>query len=89
MDHKAIHVFGRVQGVGFRFAAKKMAQSLGLKGYVKNLADGSVYIEVEGNSEKLIEFIHWCNRGPSYAYIADLKINDGEVKGYNFFDIKY
>jgi acylphosphatase len=43
-----IKVFGYVQGVFFRYTTRKVARTLGLKGFVKNLPDGSVYIEAEG-----------------------------------------
>ncbi len=49
-----IRFHGRVQGVGFRYRAKYMAQSLGLTGWVKNEWDGSVSMEVQGR-EQLID----------------------------------
>ena len=49
-----IHFYGRVQGVGFRYKAKYMAQSLGLTGWVRNEWDGTVTMEVQG-SELLID----------------------------------
>ena len=89
MVHKNIIVHGRVQGVGFRYSAQHAAQSNGIKGFVKNLPDGTVYIEAEGKIEKLNEFIAWCRKGPSFAYVSDIKIEEGEVKDYKFFDVKY
>ena len=44
----AITVKGRVQGVGFRFSTVREAEELGIKGFVENRMDGSVYIEAEG-----------------------------------------
>jgi len=46
-------IFGRVQGVGFRFFVKENAQKLGLKGWVRNCADGSVELEAFGKRESL------------------------------------
>ena len=53
-----IHFYGRVQGVGFRYKAKYMAQSLGLTGWVRNEWDGTVSMELQGRSvliDKLLE----------------------------------
>ncbi len=85
--HKNITIIGRVQGVGFRYACKNMANSLGIKGSVKNLYDGSVYIEAEGTELQLRHFIEWCSNGPSYANVTDVKVIDDEVKEFRYFDI--
>ena len=45
---KRIVFYGRVQGVGFRYTAKRLAQSLGLTGWVKNEYDGTVVMEIQG-----------------------------------------
>lgn len=54
------HIFfsGRVQGVGFRFTAQKMARELKLLGWVKNLSDGRVEMMVEGDRVKIEHLIH-------------------------------
>ena len=62
-----IHVMGYVQGVGFRFRTMREAVSRGLKGFVKNMADGSVYIEAEGSRKQLKDFVGWCKKGPGYV----------------------
>jgi acylphosphatase len=87
--HKRIKIIGRVQGVGFRFACRKMAISLGIKGFVKNLYDGSVYIEAEGTELQISHFIEWCNVGPPYAEIEEVTINDNKLKGFSHFDITF
>jgi acylphosphatase len=87
--HKNIRVTGRVQGVGFRFACRNMAHSLGIKGFVKNLYDGSVYIEAEGTEVQLQHFLHWCQEGPAYANVNEVFTDAGEVKGFKFFDITH
>ena len=85
--HKNITVTGRVQGVGFRYACRNMANSLGIKGSVKNLYDGSVYIEAEGTELQLRHFIEWCTNGPSYANVTDIKVSNDELKEFRYFDI--
>ena len=85
--HMNITVTGKVQGVGFRFSARTIAQSLGLKGFVKNLYDGSVYLEAEGPDYKIEQLIHWCHQGPNYARVNNVRVEEGEVQGYSYFEI--
>ncbi len=68
-----IKVYGRVQGVGFRYYTQKKANELGITGFVKNRPDGSVYIEAEGEEDKLELFIDWCEVGPSWAHVTKLE----------------
>ena len=65
-------VTGRVQGVGFRFFAKDAAAREGLSGWVRNLDNGSVEIEAEGDSEALQRFEMAIRRGPRSARIDDV-----------------
>jgi acylphosphatase len=67
-----IIVTGRVQGVGFRQACLRKAHYIGVFGYVKNLPDGSVYIEGEGNPEQLNLLVDWCRRGPIFGSVEDM-----------------
>lgn len=56
-NKKTYHFYGRVQGVGFRYYAVQKANQLGLTGWVKNLYDGSVEMEVEGQEELIDQLI--------------------------------
>jgi acylphosphatase len=60
-----IKVFGKVQGVGFRYYTQQKAQQLGLKGWVRNEMDGSVEIEAEGDEMSLAELISFIKKGAS------------------------
>ncbi len=51
------HFFGKIQGVGFRFFVQKIALSMSISGYIKNLEDGSVLLCTLGKKEKLVEFL--------------------------------
>lgn len=62
-----IHIRGMVQGVGFRWSAAREAKAKGITGYVKNMPDGSVYIEAEGFRDRLNAFVEWCREGPGYV----------------------
>lgn len=58
-------IYGRVQGVGFRFTSKHLANDLGVNGIVRNESDGSVYVEASGSNEQIKEFIIELAKGPS------------------------
>ena len=60
-------VFGRVQGVGFRYAAREAASDLGVSGWVRNLPDGSVEIVAEGSAAAVGRMRAWSERGPRHA----------------------
>ncbi len=78
---EAIHlkITGRVQGVFFRATTKEKADSLGLTGWVKNCADGSVEVFAQGEDEKLKEFVEWCGNGPSAAKVDDVRSKKAEM----------
>jgi len=67
--HANITIQGQVQGVSFRENTRKKAKSLSLKGYVKNLEDGSVFIEAEGEERDVKKFIIWCHMGPELSKV--------------------
>ncbi len=78
---KVTHVliYGRVQGVFFRASARDKARELGLTGYVRNLPDGSVELEAEGDEQALQELISWCHRGPPEARVDRVETSWGEA----------
>ncbi|MBC7863562.1 MAG: acylphosphatase [Bacteroidia bacterium] len=88
LRHYNITVKGRVQGVAFRFNAQAEASKLDLTGYVKNLADGDVYIEAEGDEEKINKFINWCYVGPRLAQVQEVIAEESETKGFQTFELK-
>lgn len=87
MLHKEIVVKGMVQGVYFRATAKSVAASMGLKGQVKNLPDGHVWIAAEGPATAMKEFIDWCRIGPTGAKVSGLDITEGPLQHYTDFSI--
>ncbi len=89
---KRIHLIisGRVQGIFFRHNTNKVANKLGLTGFVRNLPDGNVEVIAEGDEEKLKELIAFCKKGPEGAYVEDIKIEYGKPKKeFSAFSIKY
>lgn len=83
-----IKVFGKVQGVGFRHYTMKKAHELKLTGFVQNKADGSVYIEAEGDKNKIDEFADWVKEGPTWARVDDVSIQETGDLGYNEFRVR-
>ena len=65
-----IVVEGRVQGVCFRFECRHLAAQLGLRGWVKNLDDGSVEIAAEGEKDQVDRLVAWSRKGPAGAYVT-------------------
>lgn len=69
MERLRMLVSGRVQGVGYRWAAAEEARRLGLSGWVRNLPDGGVEAVFEGGRAALEEMRDWCARGPRFARV--------------------
>ena len=86
--HWKLWVRGKVQGVYYRKSAKLKADELQLFGWIRNEADGSVYIEVEGNENALTQFTDWCRQGSANAIVEQVKIETGIVIDYQLFEIK-
>lgn len=81
-------IHGRVQGVGFRYSARERARSLGLVGFVRNCADGSVELTAEGDRSQLEKLAAWLERGPSMARVERVDRSDGEPSGrYRSFSV--
>ena len=80
-------ISGRVQGVGYRQAALGEAQSLGLGGWVRNLADGTVVLEAEGPVAKLHDLRLWCERGPTAAQVHRVTTTQVAATGADWFEI--
>lgn len=85
-----IYVYGLVQGVGFRSYTKRVAESYGLNGWVRNLPDGRVEILVEGDEELLCYFIKDVLKGPPASRVDKIEViketSDEPLYG---FDIRY
>jgi len=83
-----IVVKGLVQGVGFRYYVHRHATSLGLTGFAKNLYDGNVEIEVEGERSSIEEFIRLVRVGPRSAQVTGLNLEWKDVeRRYRHFEI--
>lgn len=87
MKHLNINIYGSVQGIFFRSTAKEQAIKLSLTGFAKNMPDGSVYIEAEGEKENLDEFTKWCHLGPTMAKVEKVKVTEGFRKNFIQFEV--
>jgi acylphosphatase len=80
-------IYGFVQGVGFRYFARRKALVLGLVGYAKNLSDGSVEVVAEGEIEKLKELLEILKKGNDYSHVEKInyEIKDSKNEFNDFY----
>jgi acylphosphatase len=91
MDTRRIRVKGRVQGVGFRYALRDEAERLGLTGWVRNRADGSVEALVQGEVRAIERLVAWARRGPPAAHVTAVEDEPTGLHGerpYARFEIR-
>ena len=80
-------VYGRVQGVGFRYTTQHEAQRLGLTGYAKNMDDGSVEVVACGESDRVEQLMKWLKAGGPRSARVDRVLSEphrpgDELKGF-------
>lgn len=75
---KKVHVIvaGKVQGVFYRGSLRSKAKSMGLKGFVRNLADGSVEYVAHGPQELVDELVAWSRTGPPLSRVISLHVSE-------------
>lgn len=85
-----ILVYGRVQGVGFRAFAARVAVDLRLFGGVRNLPDGRVELEAEGQRSVIEALEHQLRIGPAAARVTNIETEWGTATGqYSAFEVRY
>ncbi|WP_026897771.1 acylphosphatase [Daejeonella oryzae] len=87
MKHLNIRIFGKVQGVFYRATSKIVADQLGVKGFVKNEPDGSVYMEAEADDFEMELFLEFCNKGSDKAIVDKIETSEAPVKNYRNFEV--
>jgi len=80
-------VSGRVQGVFFRDTCQRVADRLGLCGWVRNRSDGTVEAAIEGDRDDVGELVAWCHEGPPRSFVTQVQISDEPVIGDGPFRI--
>ena len=84
--HARVH--GRVQGVWFRGSTEREAQRLGVEGWVRNCADGSVEAALEGAVEDVEALVAWLRTGPRLAVVESLEVRAEPVRGEHGFRVR-
>jgi len=74
-------ISGKVQGVFYRVNTKRMADKLGVKGWIRNLPDGRVEAVFEGDEEAVKRLISWCWIGPPGAKVTNIEVEWEEYLG--------
>jgi acylphosphatase len=86
MARRAV-VRGAVHGVGFRFFAERTARALGVKGWVRNLPDGSVETVAEGDEIAVTEYLARLQRGPASARVDGVVVEEALPRNYPDFEV--
>jgi acylphosphatase len=86
--HATVH--GRVQGVSFRYYTLNRARELGLVGYVRNRADGSVEVVAEGARVGLDQLLAFLRSGPRAAFVTEVETSWMQpTGGFGRFEVRY
>ncbi|NLE00746.1 MAG: acylphosphatase [Fibrobacter sp.] len=72
----AVTVSGKVQGVGFRFFTREAAKKHKLSGWVRNLEDGSVQMEIQGADNDLCAFLKVVENGPILSFVSAMECKE-------------
>jgi len=80
-------VYGRVQGVGFRFAVARAAEARAVSGWVRNRWDGTVEAVFEGEPAQVDSLVRFCGEGPRGAAVARVDVTEETPEGRARFDV--
>lgn len=78
---------GRVQGVGYRYFVERLAYELGITGYTRNLDDGRVEVYAIGTPEQLDELAGYLRRGPRFADVRGVEVQEAPLEKVSGFRI--
>jgi len=76
MNVRRYRVMGRVQGVGFRYFVWREAEALGIEGWVRNCADGTVEALARGSAHDLERFQNRIEEGPRWSRVTSVAVSD-------------
>jgi acylphosphatase len=83
-----VRVTGHVQGVFFRAWAQGEARELGVSGWIRNCADGSVEAHLAGEEADVVRMIERMRRGPSNARVEDVTVEDTDPETIGRFELR-
>lgn len=89
MIRRRVVVHGGVQGVGFRYSARREADRLGIAGWVRNRADGAVEAELEGDEASVQAMLDWLAEGPPGAVVRSTEVAEAAPTGERGFRIAF
>ncbi len=86
---RRVHVIvrGSVQGVGYRYTARMIADEVGVTGWVRNRRDGTVEAEIEGEGDRVDEMLAWMAEGPPGSRVESASVTDAPPVGGSGFDV--
>jgi len=86
---RRVHVIvsGSVQGVGYRYTARMIADEIGVTGWVRNRRDGTVEAEVEGTPDQVDEMLAWMAEGPPGSLVESARVTDAATGGGRGFEV--
>lgn len=85
---RRVIVSGDVQGVFFRQSCRQEARALGVSGWVRNRADGTVEAVLEGEAGAVEQVLAWMRTGPPSATVTDVHARPEEPSGVRGFSIR-
>ncbi len=92
MENKRVRLIieGRVQGVWFRDSTRREAETLRVRGWIKNRPDGAVEVLAEGPAGNVKKLAAWCHHGPSSARVTRVREKEEPCQGeFDSFDIVF
>lgn len=89
MRRVQVIISGQVQGVGFRYHTRQVAERLALTGWVRNRIDGAVEAEAEGEEESVEELLTWLADGPASAHVQSTHVTEMDPTGGSTFDLLF
>jgi acylphosphatase len=89
MERRHVVVYGFVQGVGFRYAVARAAESRGVAGWVRNRADGAVEAVFEGEPERVEALVDFCRAGPRGADVGRVDVAEESPEGLTGFRVEH
>ena len=87
MERRHVIIYGRVQGVGFRFGVERAANTRSVAGWVRNRPDGTVEAVFEGELEDVEALVEFCRRGPRGAEVERVDVELESAEGLAGFHL--
>ena len=87
METVHLLISGKVQGVFFREASRRLAEKLNIKGWIKNTTDGKVEVLITGAEKDLDIFVNFCKTGPERAEVEDIHVSRKPKIDFDKFEV--